>query len=207
MKNKFLLLALLLSSCSHIKPIVKEVVGEKIQSTIPAASPTASPSPTPAIAEKVLSIVYDPIIGAPEEKKFIKEGEDQANAVLKSDCFKSAVLAAQFTENQSLTNAQIYQKFVDASPMKVGIAMFSGSWLENHKWHTVAYEGNPIAMNRYFVDSASYVGSTSLHEGFGHGLNFRHDYNKNYATSKTIPYTLNRIFDKCAKALGYRIDY
>lgn len=193
----FLFLILGMSGCSH-QPIIRD------EPSIPSATPTPTASP---IEDKTPSIVYDPIIPYyKDDTIFIKEGERQANAVLASSCFKDSVLSASFTENNDLTSAQIYAKFVDASPYKVGVKLFYGSYTENRIWHTVGYEGNPIRMNRYFVNSATYVGSTSLHEGFGHGLDFRHDFDHTMG-SKSIPYTLNRIFEKCAKQLGFKIEY
>lgn len=170
---------------------------EPVQSVTPA--PTASPS------GKVPSIVYDPIISLDSEKSFIKEGEKQANAILASECFKSEVKKRTFQENKGLTSDQIYKKFVDASPMKVGIKMFMGSYSENHFSKTVGYEGNPIKMNRYFVRTGTYVGSTSLHEGFGHGLGFTHYTPK--MNPKSVPYQLNDIFEVCAKKLGFKVVY
>jgi len=203
MKTHFLLFALLfLNSCAHFQ---NKQTPDQVQPPIEIPSAESTPSPSP-IVDKKPSIKFEPITAWDSELQFINEGEDQANAVLKSDCFKSGVMTAKFTENLGLTNEKIYQKFVDASPMKVGITMFTGGWYERIN-NTVAYEGNPIRMNRRLVGTASYVGSTSLHEGFGHGLDFRHDYNKNYNTSQSIPYTLNRIFDKCAKALGFKLVY
>lgn len=174
----------------------------------PVPSPTPIVEPLPSITpaqNKVPSIKYEPITAYDSEKSFIKAGETQANAVLASDCFKSQVMSAKFIENKGMTNAQIFKKFLDASPFKVGIKMFTGGWYEKIN-HTVAYEGNPIRMNRNYVSSAAYVGGTSLHEAFGHGLDFRHDTDHSYS-SRTIPYTLNRIFDYCSKVLGYKVVY
>lgn len=204
MKNYLLIALLFLNSCSHVQT---KPAPDIIQAPNPAPIVEATPIPSASpIAEKKPSIIYEPIEAWDSELPFIHEGERQANAVLVSDCFKNEVMASKFTENLGLTSAKIYQKFVDASPMKVGITLFNGGWYEKIN-HTVAYEGNPIRMNRKYVQTETYVASTSLHEGFGHGLNFRHDYNIDYNTSQTIPYTLNRIFEKCAKALGFKLVY
>ncbi len=155
--------------------------------------------------DKRPSIIYSPIIAYESEMSFIKQGEVEANAVLKSDCFKDQVLKTKFTENKGLTNQQIYNKFVAASPYKVGIKMFMGGFKENKIWHTVGYEGNPIRMNRYFVSTSTYVASTSLHEAFGHGLGFSHYTPK--MNPNSIPYRLNAIYEVCAKQLGFKIRY
>lgn len=177
----------------------------KLPDPIIKPTPTVEPLPTATPSAKTPSIKYEPITAYDSEKSFIKAGEAQANAVLASPCFKDEVMKAKFIENQGLTNAQIFKKFLDASPFKVGIKMFTGGWYERIN-HTVAYEGNPIRMNRNYVSSAVYVGGTSLHEAFGHGLDFRHDTDHSYS-SRTIPYTLNRIFDYCSKVLGYKVAY
>ena len=200
MKNYLLIALLFLNSCSHLQT---KQPADPIQAPSPAPIVEATPTPSPAEAKKP-SIVYEPIDAMDSELPFIHEGERQANAVLASDCFKNEVINAKFTENNGLSNAKIYQKFVEASPMKVGITLFTGGWYEKVN-HTVAYEGNPIRMNRRYVQTETYVGSTSLHEGFGHGLGFTHYTPK--MNPNSIPYTLNNIFEKCAKVLGFKVIY
>lgn len=187
--------------CAGRKPVV-----EKIDQPVVSVTPSPTPDVTRwiAIGADVPSIIYKPITAFDSELSFIKEGETQANAVLKDPCFKEQVMATKFTENNGFTNAQIYQKFLDASPLTVGIALFTGGFSERIN-HTVAYEGNPIRMNRNYVASATYVGSASLHEGFGHGLGFTHYTPK--MNPNSIPYKLNAIFEFCAKKLGFKIEY
>jgi hypothetical protein len=131
----------------------------------------------------------------PNEIVFIRSGLDHVNTVLQSDCFKNAVLASNFTENQNLSGAQIYA-LQNSKVTTVKVVMYTGSWWANHISHTIGDENEPstVYMNRYYVKGAYMVGDNLIHEGEGHSLGFTHYHVK----STSEPYGMNAIYESCA---------
>lgn len=131
----------------------------------------------------------------------IQQGLVNVNKVIASDCFRNAVLASNFTENQGLTAAQIWQR-LSTRPVSVDVEMYTGTWWENHVEKTIGWEADPwdgiVHMNRYYVTTAYMVGDNLSHEAEGHSQGFTHYQVK--ATSE--PYGMNDIYEKCAPTVG-----
>lgn len=131
-----------------------------------------------------------------EETAMIAAGARIANLVLDSPCFKQWILAASYTENEGLTQQQIFDR-VTVQPSAVDVEMYTGDWRTNHVYKTVGYENDPfdgvVHMNRYFVNSAFMVADNLIHEDRGHSLGFHH-----YGVHSTSePYGMNYAFEGC----------
>jgi hypothetical protein len=172
-------------------------------SRAPLPIPSVSPSP---IAEPVTipsqmpgthpMLVLKGTKGAtPAEIKRIESATARANRVLASPCFKQWVLAAKYSENKGMTQAQIYA-LLSKAPMELTVEIFDGSWKENHVWHTVAYEGTgaQIRLNRYYLGDDTSISATEIHERGGHGNGFQHEGVK----SQSVPYGLQWAMEGCA---------
>lgn len=165
-----------------------------------------APSPTPTVTEAPPAvgsprIRIGKIIGAtPAEIEMIHAGAELATNRLAGHCYKQWVLAATYTENEGLTQQQIWDKMV-AHDVSVDVEMYTGSWKANHVWKTVGYESDPwdgvVHMNRYFVKTAEAVGDNLVHEHKGHSVGFHHFGVK--ATSQ--PYGQNYAYEGCAKQM------
>lgn len=128
------------------------------------------------------------------ELELIKEAVSLVSAVVTSPKFKELILAETFTSTDGLTNQQIYDKFTQ-SKITVNVAMFTGTWIQNHVYGTMGYdvEGDDfVHANRYFVNTAPVLGSLILHES-AHGLGFHH---QSASESTSVPYRMNKIFDE-----------
>ena len=136
------------------------------------------------------------ITSTPEEAELIKEGMENLNSVLSSDCFSKAVYASNFTENLGLKPDQIYAQLKSNIPT-VNVVVFDGTFYQNHISKTIGYEVEPgtVYVNRYYVQSAYEFADNLIHEGEGHSQGFRHDGVK----STSEPYGMNDIFESCAK--------
>lgn len=210
-KHSALLLCLLLSTCepahafgrkSHPAP---SPVPSASPSTVPVSDPdpipdpdtypVSNPSPQPPKAPRVS---VGTITGAtPAEVIMIKQGVDLANKVLAAPCFKQWVLAARYTENNGLTQAQIWDVIL-RHDKTVDVEMYTGTWKANHVWKTVGYENDPfdgvVHMNRYFVNTPFMVADNLWHEHKGHSPGFHHYLA--HATSQ--PYGMNYAGEGCS---------
>lgn len=134
-----------------------------------------------------------------QEEQMIAEGVQLANRVLAGPCYKQWVLAATYTENNGLTQAQIWD-LMAAQPVTVDVEMYLGDWRANHWAKTVGYENDPydgvVHMNRYFVKTATMVADNLVHEGEGHSQGFHH-YG---AFSTSDPYGQNYALEGCLQA-------
>ena len=166
----------------------------------PAPVPTATTTPIPSVSYTPLLAPYirvGLITGATaEETQMIRTGEALVNKVMATPCFKAQVLAARYTENNGMTQEQIWQTLI-SGPVLVNADMFTGSWTQNHISHTIGYEveRGTVHMNRYFVNSAYMVGDNLAHEGEGHSQGFGHDHIK----STSEPYGMNKAYEACAQ--------
>lgn len=130
-----------------------------------------------------------------DELVMIADGVALANETMRTDCFKNEVLTASWTETNGLTQQQIWD-LLCSGVVTVDVDMYTGSWIENHVYHTVGYEDEPglVHMNRYFVDSAFMVADNIIHEAEGHSQGFHH-----YDVKETsVPYGLNYAFEACS---------
>jgi len=147
------------------------------------------------------SVVQGTVTCLPAERAMVDDAYHDLNKVLSSESFKSKVLAAPFTETRGMSNQQVYDLAVSKSPVAVDFSMFTGTWKQNHLWHTMGYEDsmqpNVCFANRHFIRAKEVSASLILHETM-HIIGFRHDHVK--ATS--VPYTMNRIYDAVAAELG-----
>lgn len=129
----------------------------------------------------------------------IAEGVAVLNHTLASRCYKQWVLAARYTENNNLTQAQIWDLMV-RNPVSVDVEMYMGDYKANHIYKTVGYENDPsdgvVHMNRYFVNTAEKAGDNLDHEAEGHSQLFRHD----HVFSTSDPYGQNYAFEGCLHA-------
>ena len=183
----------------------KRIFGFGRTTKVPVEAPTGIPEPIKNPPSDVGSGFPDISVGevrnaTDNEMKMIGKAIVFNRMVVYSPEFKEAVLAAEFTETNGLTNLQIWEKFTTGS-IKVNIEMFTGSFTQNRIYKTVGYDlpGDDFTyINRYFVQDEITMGSLILHE-LSHALGFSH-YNKYTQTS--VPYTMNHIFELVARKLG-----
>lgn len=170
----------------------------------PVPVATATPSPSPLVqgpSEPATSgvpvISVGQITGAtPAEVAMIADGVKLINRSLAGPCIKQWVLAATYTENNGLSQAQIWD-LITAHRVPVDVEMYTGDWKANHIAKTIGYENDPfdgvVHMNRYFVRTAYMVADNLIHEDKGHSPGFHH-YGK-FSTSE--PYGMNYAFEGC----------
>jgi hypothetical protein len=108
------------------------------------------------------------------------------------------VLAAQYTENNGFTQAQIWA-LMASNPVTVDVEMYTGTYKANHVSKTIGYENDPwdgvVHMNRYFVNSAFMVADNLWHEAEGHSQGFHH-----YGVfSSSDPYGMNYAGEGCSQ--------
>lgn len=176
-------------------------IPDPVPSVSPSPSPSPSPSVTPIVAITAPQIIVGQITGAtPQEIQMISEGVKLANQKIASDCFKQWVLAAKYTENNGLTQQQIWD-LISTHLVSVDVEMYDGSWKANHVWKTIGYENDPydgvVHMNRYFVNTAYMVADNLVHEGEGHSQGFHHYGDK----STSEPYGMNYSFEGCSEQM------
>lgn len=165
----------------------------------PAPTPSFTVTPEPSTVPNLAPhMSVGTITGAsPAEFSMIASGLSLANQKLSSACYKQWILAAHYTENNGLTQQQIWDLMVK-QPISVDVEMYTGDWRANHVSKTIGYENDPydgvVHMNRYFVNSAYMVADNLVHEGEGHSQGFHH-----YGTFSTSdPYGQNYAFEGCS---------
>jgi hypothetical protein len=128
------------------------------------------------------------------EAERINEALLTANRRLASKCFKDAVLNARYTETLGLSQAQIYG-MLSQSPSRLTVELFDGSWIENHIWKTMAYDGDGshIRINRFFLKTDETIAGTMVHERLGHGYGFMHKGVKR----TSVPYGIQNALEAC----------
>lgn len=131
-----------------------------------------------------------------DEAQMIREAALLLERVVTSEEFRTRVLDFAFTSTDGQSNAQIYEHLTSGT-MMIRVTMFTGSWIENHVWHT---EGRDIGdgvvyANRYFIDDARQMGSLILHE-YAHQRGYHHE---SASESSSVPYAMNAIFDQIAR--------
>lgn len=128
------------------------------------------------------------------------------DTVLNSQMFRSEFLKEKLTENKGKTNAEIIDhllsgdcQFTDADgSIDLKLVMYYKRWSS-----VVGYfDGTPLTIfiNRKFFSSHIDIASNLLHEYF-HLMGYSHY--KAFQTS--VPYTANRVFERCVKAIGFKI--
>jgi hypothetical protein len=166
---------------------------------IPRTAPTELPARV-EVPVQVPSIAQGTVICLAGERDMIDAAYRDLNTVVSSRLFRDKVLETAFTETRDLTNQEIYALLIRKSPIAVSFTMFTGGFRQNHIWHTVGFEDvdhpDVCFANRYFVAGKEVCASLILHETM-HLLGFRHDGNK----VRSVPYTMNRIYDAVATAL------
>lgn len=166
-----------------------------------ARSPELSLPAEFATAAQHPSIAAGTIKCLPAEHAMVTAAYALLNEVLSSQLFKAETLAAAFTETSGLTNQGIYDLAVSRSPIEVDFTMFTGTFMQNHVWKTHGYEDSRYPTvcfaNRYFIKRADTCASLILHETM-HIVGFSH----RQAKHGSVPYTMNRIFEKVARELG-----
>lgn len=156
-------------------------------------------------------VVIDPVDSLPNDKKYpdirlgeIKNATDQEAVmiskavkllqdVVSDPLFYEEVMAQKFTENNGLSNQEIYD-LLCKNVLFANVSMFTGNWKQNFVWHTVGLDteyDNFVHANRYFVQDAKTLASLIMHEML-HGLGFSH-HGVKYTS---VPYTFNRIIEK-----------
>jgi hypothetical protein len=175
---------------------IHAITGDLIAAPAPMILPqqVATPAQFPSIVPGTVNCL-------PAERPMVDVAYEDLNKVLSSESFKRKVLAALFTEARGMSNQQVYDLIVSESPIAVDLSMFTGTWKQNHLWHTQGYEdpGHPNVCfaNRHFIQSKEACASLLLHETM-HIVGFRHDHVK----STSVPYTMNRIYNGVATELG-----
>lgn len=176
---------------THAPAPVPSTVPTRVDVTI-QPGPALSPMPTPKI--EVIQIR-----GATDaEIAVIDKGIEIVNERLASACFRQWVLAARYTENNGLTQAQIYN-LTQSKPVVVKVEMYTGTYKANHISKTVGYENDPydgwVHLNRYFVKTPLMVADNLIHEAEGHSQGFHH-----YGVKATSdPYGMNYALEGCSQ--------
>jgi hypothetical protein len=129
------------------------------------------------------------------EQGAVDEGIALANAVLKSDCFKTGVLAATMTHTDDLTASEVYAIMTRLPVVALKYDLYDGTAAHG----TMGYDdsGSPdvIHLNLFFVKDRFAIASVTLHEA-AHLRGFIH---KSSKEGSSVPYTMNYIFEQCAK--------
>jgi hypothetical protein len=138
----------------------------------------------------------------PKEVALVQAAIADMNKVVASSNFKAAVLAAKFTEQNGLTNQEIYDLILRRSPIRLDVKFYTEFMLVNFFSGNDGFEDrkspNTCFGNRGAIKgSRAFLGSLMLHETM-HVLGFRHD----GPVTSTVPYTMNRIYDHVAKQLA-----
>lgn len=156
-----------------------------------AAEPTPAVAPAAEVRPSIQLGVTSGLLSG--EAVEIDIGLSYTNQVLASDCFKNKVLAALFTENNGLTNQQIYD-LISSEKKVVGVTIFNGTIWQDDAYHTEGYDvGDGIVYaNRYYINTAYLMGDVLIHE-WAHQWLFTHYYVK--ATS--VPYQFNGFYENC----------
>lgn len=134
---------------------------------------------------KLLDVVNETIS---EFHKFSK-AVDLITHVTTSKLFADKVMAAQFSETNGFSNAQILSMVDNAEP-KITVRVYK-SWWSKVVGYTY-FKSNTIYVNRKYLGGLVGVASNLLHEVM-HILNFGHA----GKWSSSVPYTMNRIFEEC----------
>lgn len=153
-------------------------------------------------AAHVPQMILKEIRGATnDELEMIKKGFNDANIILKSECFHQKVITGKYTEDNGQTPGQIW-KHISENPIEVSAEMFYGTRMQNYVYKTMGYDigDGTVYMNRFYVDKPFTVMSLSTHEGEGHGQGYHH-----YGVfSTSIPYQWNDFIEACYKELGMK---
>lgn len=169
--------------------------GMSAKATLPAPLPTPLSTPLPASTPHPRFILTGMVGATPLESVRLQDAMTYANQRLAESCFRTRVLDDQvYTENRGMTQSAIYT-LIGREPVKLTVELFDGSWLENHAWGTVAYEGtgDQIKLNRAKLGSAKSIAATYVHEGLGHHLGFQHA----GAKATSVPYGLQHAMETC----------
>ncbi len=127
-----------------------------------------------------------------EEVQMVRDAAALVERVVSSAEFRARVLDFAFTSTGSQSNAQIYERLTSGT-MMIRVTMFTGSWIENHVWHTQGRDigDGVVYANRYFIDDAHAMGSLILHE-YAHQRGYHHE---SASESSSVPYAMNEIFE------------
>lgn len=194
----------------YVAPVV-EPTPEPASSPQPEPSPSAGPWHILPILVPTPRISVTEVHGAQSQQEYamVQEGIVLANKMLDNYCFQEWVTAATYTENNNLSQQEIFE-LIKTHPVTLEVELYTGTWWENHKTKTIGYENDPfdgvVHMNRYFVNRSSdladgkpvgyMVADNLIHEAEGHSQGFHHY--QVYATS--VPYGLNYAFEGCSQA-------
>lgn len=188
----------------NLDPLVEQGQVETISADLIPSSPALDIQQPDATPASYPVIVQGAVDCWPAETAMITAAYVDLNKVVSSQLFKDQVLAAQFTETNTMSNAAIYDLMVARSPIAVDFVMFAGKFFKNVFSKTMGYEDpnrpNACFANRHFIKSKEVCASLILHETM-HILGFKHLAVK--ATS--VPYTMNNIYDTVARALGLEV--
>jgi hypothetical protein len=164
------------------------------------------PSPQDVLqrnASATPTILVENTYARAEEKPMIARGVALANKVMATPCFKDYILHARLTECDppDKSSEGVWNHLV-ANQVTVNVAMFDGSWMQNHCSHTIGLEDDAqlgvVQMNRHFVNTAEMVADNLIHEAEGHVQGYHHYHHK----PTSVPYTLNAAFGACVTQVG-----
>ncbi len=178
---------------------LKGLFGAKAQPSAPTIQPAPPPVITPLPSASNLTV--GSITGAsPGEKLMILTAIGYLEKVIRAPEFKTAMLAANFTETNGFSNQQIYDMYF-SQQMTVNVDDFTGTWTQNNVWHTMGYEAGDgyVHANRVFVYDAITMMSLIAHELAHEPLGFHHSSATDYTS---VPYTMNAIVEYVAKLIG-----
>jgi len=132
-----------------------------------------------------------------DEKAVVLKAIDALNVIRDSSFFKDAVMAAKFTETDGKSNQEIFDDFTKKT-FNVSVKIFNGTWMQNHRFHTVALDNSSddfVYLNRYYFGSVADTADSIMHES-AHGTGYHHYGDK----STSVPYVMGQIaYDICMK--------
>lgn len=166
----------------------------------PAPEPTVSPSPLPSTIPQMSGIEFQSVAyyTTPAERVRVAAAARKVVETVQSKCFRDFMSARAMIhthERSPRKVAEHLQGLTGIVPVKFYYSRFSSA---------VAYRQPPsleINMNRKFFGSWSTpceLASTLGHEGLGHAIGeYDHDYEWNAQRDFSVPYSINKAFEKC----------
>ena len=128
-----------------------------------------------------------------DEEVMVDEGFELANSMLLSPCFQDGVERATMSSTNDLTPVQIYALMKQTPAVRIDIDLYDGT----AKHGTVGYDNSDdpytVHMNTYYVSNPYIFASNLLHEA-AHARGFIH---RSAKEQRSVPYTMNFIFDVC----------
>jgi hypothetical protein len=163
-------------------------------------SPASLPASLKVSADKWVFLPGANNAESKAEAQIVEQGFELANAVLLSDCFRQGVVGSSMTHTRNRTPAAIYESMTALPAERLRIDFYyKAAGPRPFGTRVVGWDrpSDPdlVHMNRAFVNTPFMVADNLLHEA-AHARGYRH---KSATEYSSVPYTMNRIFEGCAR--------